>query len=110
MSDVLINSTPAAIKAAVYEVRYHTEGMSPVAWEVFAFLLAAPHSTLPYDDLVLRFGKTAVNAHFGWFCKKVVKALGGTPQSTFPLVNKSLDKNKRPIFHLKKPVIQAMAT
>jgi len=106
MSDVVDDSSPATIRAAIRRVN-QTPGLrirpgTRALWRIFK----APGHSLSLAELEPEFKALAL--HFGWFCRRVAEELGEENPREFSLTNKSRDHNGILVLTLKPSVVIAM--
>jgi hypothetical protein len=105
MTNIIDNSSPEAIWAAMQKVN-QTRGLRDrtgieALWRVFR----APHYSMPYEQLVAQFG--APNLHFGWFCRRVAEELGVNDPGEFALMDRSSEDGQL-VLTLKPSVVAAL--
>jgi hypothetical protein len=108
MTNIIDNSSPEEISKAIHKVN-QTPGLRDRAgiealWKVFH----APHSSMPYDELVAQFG--APNLHFGWFCRRVAEELSVNDPAEYALMDRSTSADGKLLLTLKPSVVAALST
>jgi hypothetical protein len=106
MTNIIDNSSPEAIWAAIQKVN-QTRGLRDrtgieALWRVFR----APHYSMPYEQLVAQFG--APNLHFGWFCRRVAEELGVNDPAEYALMDRSTSEDGQLVLTLKPSVVAAL--